>query len=285
MGLCVCIGSIKMSFELEAFGLKDKIAIVTGGGSGIGEEISKAYARAGAHVVLAARQQERLERVAEDIRALGRQSLAIATDVTEPDQIDQLLKKTVERFGRLDIMVANSGGGGFPSLDKATLEDWQKQITLNLDSAFLCDVGAGKIMIEQGTGGRIINISSTAGINLNPALPAYAAAKAGMINFTKSLALTYARGNHSINVNCVAPGFTATPAIRKAGYVPSDVRKDGTRVPPLLMPNEPRHVADACVFLASEAASHVTGELMAIRGMMHMEWSNDVTRDRAHLIK
>ncbi len=274
-----------MTFELEAFSLKDKIAIVTGGGSGIGEEISKAYARAGAHVVVAARQQDRLDRVAEEIRGLGRDSLAVSTDVTEPDQIGRLMDKTIEKFGRLDIMVANSGGAGGFDLDKASLPEWQRQIKLNLDSAFLCDVAAGKVMIGQGTGGKIINISSTAGINLNPALPAYAAAKAGMINFTKTLALIYARGNHPINVNCVAPGFTSTPGIRKAGHVPPNIRKDGTRVPPLLMPNEPHHVADACVFLASEAASHVTGELMVIRGMMHMERSDDVTRDRAYLVK
>ena len=273
-----------MSFSVEdTFGLKDKVAIVTGGGSGIGEEISKAYARAGAHVVVAARRQERLDRVADEIREMGRESLAISTDVTEPEQVDNLLRKTIEKFGRLDIMVANSGGGGFPPLDKATLEDWDKQINLNLDSAFLCDVGAGKIMIEQGTGGKIINISSTAGINLNPRLAAYAAAKAGVINLTKTLAVNYAGNN--INVNCVAPGFTATQGIRKAGHVPPDTRKDGTRIPSLLKPNEPYHVADACVFLASEASSHVTGELMIIRGMFHMERSNDVLRDRAALTR
>ena len=148
-----------MTFELEAFSLKDKIAIVTGGGSGIGEEISKAYARAGAHVVVAARQQDRLDRVAEEIRGLGRDSLAVSTDVTEPDQRDRLMDKTIEKFGQLDIMVANSGGAGGFVLDKASLPEWQRQIKLNLDSAFLCDVAAGKVMVGQGTGGKIINIS------------------------------------------------------------------------------------------------------------------------------
>lgn len=266
---------------MSVFDLQDKVAIVTGGGSGIGEEITKAFARAGAHVVVAARKQERLDKVAEEVRALGRKSLAIATDVTDPDQVNRLIEKTVEKFGRLDIMVANSGGGGFPPLDKATLEDWDQQITLNLDSAFLCNVAAAKAMIAQGSGGKIINIASTAGINLNPGLAAYAAAKAGMINFTKTAGLLWSGQN--INVNCVAPGFTATAGIRKAGYVPPEIRKDGSRVPPLLMPNEPHHMADACVFLASEASSHVTGELMIIRGMFHMERSNDVLRDRAKL--
>ena len=267
---------------MSVFDLEDKVAIVTGGGSGIGEAISKAFATAGAHVVVGARRRERLDRVAGEIREMGKESLAIATDVTVPEQVDNLVQKTLAKFGRLDIMVANSGGGGFPPITEATLGDWDKQVSLNLDSAFLCDVAAGKVMIEQG-GGKIINISSTAGINLNPRLAAYAAAKAGMINLTKSLALVWAA--HGINVNCVAPGFTATAGIRKAGIVPPDTRKDGSKVPPLLLPNEPEHVADACVFLASDAAAHVTGELMIVRGMFHMERSNDVMRDRARLTR
>ncbi len=263
---------------MSVFELQDKVAIVTGGATGIGEQISLAYARAGAHVVVASRNQENLDRVAAEIQALGRESLAIATDVTVPDQVENLIQRTVERFGRLDIMVANSGGGGFPPIEKATLADWDRQISLNLNSAFLCDVAAGKVMIEQKSG-KIINVSSTAGINLNPGMAAYAAAKAGMINLTKSLAVSWAR--HNINVNCIAPGFTATAGIRKAGIVPPDTRPDGSKIPPLLLPNEPEHVADLAVFLASEGSAHVTGELMIIRGLFNMERSDDVMRDRA----
>ena len=165
--------------------------------------------RRGAHVVVGARKQDRLDRVAGEIREMGRESLAVSTDVTVPEQVDNLIQKTLDAFGRLDIMVANAGGGGFSGIMKAKLADWDPTIGLNLDSEFLCDVGAAKVMIEQGHGGKIINISSTAGINLNPGLAAYAAAKAGMINLTKSLAVIFAE--HNINVNCVAPGFTATP--------------------------------------------------------------------------
>ena len=106
-----------------------------------------------------------------------------------------------------------------------------------------------------------------------------------MINLTKSLAVIFAE--HNINVNCVAPGFTATPHIRRIGVAPPGTRKDGSRVPPLLLPNEPEHIAHACVcvFLASDAAAHVTGELMIARGMFHMERSNDVMRDRASLVR
>lgn len=268
---------------MSRFDLSGKVAIVTGGGSGIGKAISLAYASAGADVVLAARGVERLEEAAEEIRALGRRALAIPTDVTEPEQVEALVAQTSEQMGQLDIMVANSGGGRSPQLTDMTLADWESQMRLNLSSAFLCDVAAGKAMIAQGTGGRIINISSTAGINLNPGLPAYAAAKAGMINFTKSLAVTWA--GEGINVNCIAPGFTATEGIRKAGYVPPETRKDGTKVPRLLMPNEPEDMANVAVFLASPASSHVTGEVMVVRAMLHMERSDDVLRDRAALTR
>lgn len=268
---------------MSRFDLTGKVAIVTGGGSGIGKAISLAYANAGADVVVAARGMERLEAAADEIRALGRRALAVQTDVTEPDQVDALIERTTAEMGQIDIMVANSGGGGSPKLTDITRDDWEKQMRLNLSSAFLCDMAAGKAMLAQGTGGRIINISSTAGINLNPGLPAYAAAKAGMISFTKSLAVSWA--GDGINVNCIAPGFTATEGIRKAGYVPPDTRKDGTKVPPLLMPNEPEHMANVAVFLASPASSHVTGEVMVVRAMFHMERSDDVLRDRAALTR
>ena len=283
MGFRLQLGQQPEKADMSRFDLSGKVATVTGGGSGIGKAISLAYAKAGADVVVAARGAERLETAAEEIRALGQRALAVPTDVTEPEQVDALIARTTEELGQVDIMVANSGGGGSPKLLEIKLADWENQMRLNLSSAFLCNMAAGKAMITQGTGGRIINISSTAGINLNPGLPAYAAAKAGMISFTKSLALSWA--GESINVNCIAPGFTATAGIRKAGHVPPETRKDGTKVPRLLMPNEPEDMANVAVFLASPASSHVTGEVMVVRAMLHMERSDDVLRDRAALTR
>ena len=152
---------------------------------------------------------------------------------------------------------------------------------LNLSSAFLCNTKAGKAMIAAGNGGRILNISSTAGINLNPGRAAYAAAKAGMISFPMSLTLSWA--SDGINVSCIAPGFTATEGIRKRGIVPSETRKDGTTVLALLMPDESELMAHVAVFLASPASAHVTGELMIVGNMFHMERSDDVIRDRTSL--
>ena len=258
---------------MSAFELKHKIAIITGGGTGIGKATALAYAKAGANVVVASRKQENLDKVADEIKALGREALSVPTDVTIPEQVDNMVKQTLDTFGRLDIMVANAGGGGGAPVEQMTLEQWNQQIAQNLTSAFLCDVAAGKVMIEQKSG-RIINIASTAGINLNPGLAAYAAAKAGVINLTKSLAVQWAR--HNVNVNAIAPGFTATEGILKAGIAPPKERKDGTLIPPLLLANGPENVADLAVFLASEASSHVTGELMIIRGLFHMERSDDM---------
>ena len=134
---------------MSRFDLNGKVAIVTGGGSGIGKAISLAYANAGANVVVAARGAERLEAAAEEIRGLGRRALAVSTDVTEPDQVDALIERTTHEMGKVDIMVANSGGGGSPKLEDITLEDWENQMRLNLSSAFLCDVSAGKAMIAR----------------------------------------------------------------------------------------------------------------------------------------
>ena len=171
--------------------------------------------------------------------------------------MDALIERTTHEMGKVDIMVANSGGGGSPKLEDITLEDWENQMRLNLSTSHT--------MIAQGTGGRIINISSTAGINLNPGLPAYADAKAGMISCTKSLALSWA--GEGINVNCVAPGFTATEGITiNAGGI-----------------NEPEHVANVAVFLAAPASSHVTSGTMF--HMARVAVRNTIEQIRVELIR
>jgi len=254
---------------MSEFELQDKIAIVTGGAGGIGSSIAMEYARAGANVVVASRNQEKLDKVAAEIRALGRESLAIATDVSVPEQVDSMVKQTVDRFGRLDIMVSCAGGAlHMKKPEELTPGEWNAGIALNLTGTFLCDIAAGKVMMEQKSG-KIINVSSTAGINLNPSMIHYAAAKAGVISLTKSLALVWAQ--HNINVNCVAPGFTATEGIRRMGMVPPDKKEDGTPIPPLLRIPEPENIADLAVFLASAASDHITGELFVIRAAFPME--------------
>ncbi len=245
----------------ELFGLQDKVAIVTGGAGGIGTRIAREYAKAGAHVVVASRKQENLDKIAEEIRGLGRKALAIATDVCIPEQVDNLVAKTVEELGRLDIMVNNAGGAlHIKPPEELTPEEWRAGIALNLDSVFVCSAAAARVMIRQQSG-NIINISSVAGIKQVPNFVHYGAAKAGVINLTKSLAASWAK--HNINVNCIAPGLTATEGV--ADWLPTTKKKDGTPVPPLEFPADPEHVAHLAVFLASEAAERITGEVIPIR--------------------
>jgi 3-oxoacyl-[acyl-carrier protein] reductase len=246
--------------------LQDKVAIVTGGAGGIGSRIARAFANAGAHVVIAARTQEKIDKVAAEIRSLGRESLAVATDVTDPEQVDNMVAKTVAQFGRIDIMVNNAGGAMFIKPPEELLPaEWSAAIALNLTSVFLCSAAAGKVMMEQD-GGKIINVSSVAGMRLSPAFVHYGAAKAGVINLTKSLAVCW--GPKNINVNCIAPGLTATEGV--ADWLPPKTDKEGKPVPPLQYPPDPEHVADLAIFLASEASARISGELFPIRALTEL---------------
>jgi|TARA_Y100000310_G_scaffold336878_1_gene422543 NAD(P)-dependent dehydrogenase (short-subunit alcohol dehydrogenase family) len=243
--------------------LEDKVAIVTGGGSGIGECIAKEYAKEGAHIVVASRNQENLNRVAAEVESLGRQSLAVGTDVSVPGQVDNMVKQTMDKFGRIDILVNNAGAAiTFKRAEELTTDEWNATVALNLTAPFLCCSAAGKVMIEQA-GGKIINVSSAAGLRGVSFMAHYSAAKRGLISLTESLASGWAK--HNITVNCICPGLITTQVEIERGSIPPTTRKDGTPVPPLLYPPAPENVADLALFLASSAADHITGELMVIR--------------------
>jgi len=246
--------------------LKDRVAIVTGGAGGIGTRIARAYAEAGAKVVVASRNQERLDGVADALRADGHEALAVATDVTDPEQVARMVARTMETFGRLDVLVNNAGGAMFiKSPQELAAHEWNAAIALNLTSVFLCSQAAAGIMIDQAAG-RIINVSSVAGIRMSPAFVHYGAAKAGVINLTKSLAACW--GPHNINVNCIAPGLTATEGV--ADWLPPTTQKDGSPVPPLQYPPDPEHIADLAVFLASDGSARISGELFPIRALTEL---------------
>ena len=187
----------------------------------------------------------------------------MATDITVPEQVDELIARTVAEFGRLDVMVNNAGGGArMRQPEETPYEDWVRLIDFNLTGTFLCCIASGKQMIEQKSG-NIINISSTAGTKGNPFMLHYSAAKAGMISLTNNLAFMWAR--HNINVNCIAPGLIATDAMKRHGAIPSDTQDDGTPVPHLELPPGPEDVAKMARFLASDAARAITGELVPVR--------------------
>ena len=254
---------------MSKFDLKDRVAIVTGGAGGIGTEICREYGHAGAKVVVASRNQENIEKVAAEVSELGVESLAVVTDITKPDDVDRLIATTVEKFGRLDVMVNNAGGGiKMRKAEDTPYEEWVQLIDFNLTGTFLCCIAAGKQMIEQ-KGGKIINISSIAGTKGNPGMLHYSAAKAGVISLTNNLAFMWTK--HNINVNCVAPGLIATPAMIGWKVIPPATREDGTEVPRLERPPGPEHVAEMCRFLASPAADLITGEVIPVRAWFKMD--------------
>lgn len=245
--------------------LDNKVAIITGGGSGIGECIAKAYAAEGANIVVASRNVENLNRVATEIEALGRDSLVVPTDVCVSEQVDNMVAQTIARFGRVDILVNNAGAAmTFKKVEDLSLDEWNATVALNLTAPFLCCVAAGKAMIEQKKG-TIINISSAAALKGVSFMAHYSAAKSGLIRLTEALASGWAR--HNINVNCIAPGLVTTDVEIERGSIPPAARKDGRPVPPLSYPPAPENVADLALFLASPAARHITGELMMIRAV------------------
>ena len=247
--------------------LDKKVALITGGSRGIGKSIALTYAEAGANVVIASRTQKYIDRVSEKIKELGRESLAIATDVCIPEQVDNMVKQTVDHFGRLDIMINNAGQGISTEPQEISYKEWNDIIALNLTGVFLGCIAAGKVMIDQKQG-KIINIASTAGVKGSPGMLHYSVAKAGVIMLTNNLAASWAE--HNININCIAPGLTATERVIKWGILPPDKKEDGTPVPRLLRPPVPKNIADLALFLASSASDHITGELLIVRG--HFPW-------------
>lgn len=249
---------------MTSFDLSERVAVVTGGAGGIGSHIALEYARAGAHVVVAGRTQESLDRIAGEIETLGQQSMAVAMDITIPEQVDQLIHRTVERFGRVDVMVNNAGGGSAMRKAEATpYDEWVRLVDFNLTGTFSCCISAGKQMIQQQSG-KIINISSIAGTKGNPGMLHYSAAKAGVISLTNNLAFMWTR--HNITVNCIAPGLIATEAMKSyPGVIPPITREDGSEVPRLERPPGPEDVAKMARFLASEAADMITGEVIPVR--------------------
>ena len=247
--------------------LDGKVALITGGSSGIGKSIALTYAKAGAKVVVASRKQENLDKVVEEIKELGRESLAIATDVKIPEQVDNMVKQTVNNFGRLDIMINNAGRGIPTEPLEISIKEWNHVLKLNLTGVFLGCIAAGKVMIEQKQG-KIINIASTAGVVGSPGMMHYSVAKAGVIMLTKNLATSWAE--HNINVNCIAPGFTLTERVIQWGILPSDKNEDGKLLPRLLRPPIPQNIADLALFLATSASDQITGELLIIRS--HFSW-------------
>ena len=247
----------------ELFDLNGKVAIVTGGSIGLGRQMAEALAEAGADLVLCARKKERCEKAAKELEALGADVLALGCDVKKPADVQTVVDATVERFGRLDILINNAGTSWGAPVEEMTLEQWNKVIETNLTGTFLFSQAAGKVMVRQ-TSGKIINITSVAGIHGAPAsfqAIGYHASKGGVIAFTKDLACKW--GQHNIQVNAIAPGWFPT---NMSAVVIERNRETFLKRLPLGRFGGENDLKGAAVFLASAASDFVTGHVLVVDG-------------------
>jgi len=253
---------------IDRFRLDGQVALVTGGGRGIGEGIALGLAEAGADVVVTARRTHEIEAVAEKIRAKGRRALAITADIMHIEQVQALAQQALEEMGRLDCWVSNAGGAD-DRVPRTLMEmperQWDFQLNLNLKAVWTGAQAASKIMKEHG-GGTIINISSVAAYGAAPFNGPYAVAKAGVNNLTQTLAAELAP--LGIRVNGVAPGPIPTEVFLEfLNLKEEDIPELGQRFQiPLGRVGTPEDIAPAVVYLASEASSWMTGQTIAVRG-------------------
>jgi len=243
--------------------VKDKVAIVTGASRGIGRAIALQLADKGAKIVVNyASSAASAEKLVSEIIASGGEAIALQADVSQADQVEDMVNKTLERFNRIDLLVNNAGITRDTLLLRMKLEDWQAVIDLNLTGVFLCTKAVSKIMLKQRSG-RIINISSVAGQMGNPGQANYSAAKAGVIGFTKTVAKELA--SRGITVNAVAPGFIQTD-------MTSEIKAEGIlQYIPLGRFGQPEEIAGMVCFLATDpAAAYITGQVFNVDGGMVM---------------
>jgi len=245
--------------------LKGKVALITGAGTGIGQATALIFAEEGADVVAANLELPEAEETAEAIRKTGRRAVAIAADISKPEEIHAMVDRAMNAFGRIDILVNNAGVGALnvPTFEIKDMEAWNKVFEINVAAAFLCCQRVGHWMTTHG-GGKIVNVTSITGIAGVPYVNAYGPSKAAMINMTRSLAVEWAK--YKINVNCVAPCWTRTRRLEKAiekGVVSlAEIQKRC----PMGRPAEPEDVAKAILFLASDDASFITGITLPVDG-------------------
>jgi len=249
--------------KIPNFRLDGKVAIVTGGTSGIGYAIAVTYAHYGADVVVAARTAADCERVAKELESLGVRAMGIPTNVDNPEQVKNLVNTTVEKFGKVDIMVCGSGiGSSTKSLD-TTPEAFDKVLAIDLKGVFLCANAAAEQMIAQGTGGRIIPISSMAAFSGSIGLTAYCAAKAGVLGMVRAQSVEWARYNITINALC--PGYVAT-SINAEAFKNEKVLEGIIKNAPIRRLGTMDEMAAGALYLASDFSGYTTGTSLLIDG-------------------
>lgn len=244
------------------FSLKDKVALITGASRGIGQAVAIGLAQAGADVAIASRKLPDLEKVAEQVRKTGRKCLPVAAHVARMEEINNLVGKVMAEYGRIDILVNNAATN--PTMASAIDVDeraWDAIMNLNLRGLFFLSQAVARLMKEKG-GGKIINVSSIAGISPD-LLPVYSISKAGVIMATKVMAQQWAQYN--IRVNVVAPGLTKT-RFSEALWNNPDILKMAMSRTPMARVADPEEMVGSVIYLASDASSYVTGQVIAVDG-------------------
>jgi len=247
----------------KLFDLSGRVAIVTGGSIGLGRQMAEGFAEMGANLVLCARKKGRCEQAAEELKHLGVETLALGCDVKNPDQVRDVVRETISRFGRIDILVNNAGTSWGAAVEEMRLEHWNKVIETNLTGTFLFSQAAGNFLIPQRRG-KIINIASVAGLRGAPPefqAIGYHASKGGVIAFTKDLACKW--GVHNIQVNAIAPGWFPT---HMSEIVIERNKEAFLKKIPLGRFGSNHDLKGAAVFLASDASDFVTGHVLVVDG-------------------
>ena len=243
--------------------LEGKVALITGGNSGIGKATSIAFAESGAKVVVAARRFNEGEQTVEEIRQAGGEAIFIKTDVARAEEVEALVSKTVSTYDKLDYAFNNAGIGGGGPLHESTEEDWNRVVNINLKGTWLCMKYQITQMLKQG-GGAIVNNSSAAGLTGYSRNPLYSASKHGVIGLSKSAALQYV--TKGIRINVVCPGLIMTPMIESAYDSGPGVKEWFESLQPTGRGGSPGEVAQAVLWLCSDFASFITGVALPVDG-------------------
>ena len=247
---------------LESLSLDGKTIIVTGGGTGLGRAMVHSLARAGADIVIAARREGPIHEAAAEVEGLGRMALAISTDVSDSSQVSQMVDRTLDRFGRVDVLINNAGRTAeniYAPIWEITDEEWRAGIDTNLSGAFYCARAVSKHMVDRGRG-KIINVASGFGLRGGRDIYAYTCSKGGMIQLTRTLAMSL--GRYGVTANTIVPGFIptrGTDSMRE--FLPSS----GELIPTGRL-GRPEDIGPIAVFLASDASDYMNGEMMFLDG-------------------
>ena len=244
--------------------LKDKVAIVTGGGRGIGREIALTLAREGADIVLCDVSEEALKEAERQIKILGRDAVGMKVDVSDLKQVEDMVQKVLDKFSKIDILINNAGITRDNLLLRMKESEWDAVLNVNLKGTFNCTKAVARTMLKRRSG-KIVNIASIIGIMGNAGQVNYAASKGGVISLTKSVAKELASRN--INVNAIAPGFIKTEMTAKLS---AELQESMLKIIPLAKFGEPKDVANLALFLVSENSRYITGEVIKLDGGMVM---------------